>query len=70
MDTYILIYLKWITSKDLLYSTWNFAQCYLAVWMGGEFGEEQIHVHVFLSLYSAVHLKISNSVNWLYPNTN
>ena len=54
---YILIYLKWITSEDLLYRTWNFAQCYLAAWMGGEFGGEWILVHVSLSL-SAVHLKI------------
>ena len=26
MDMYTL-YLKWITSKDFLYSTWNSAQC-------------------------------------------
>ena len=25
---YTLLYLKWITNKDLLYSTWNSAQCY------------------------------------------
>ena len=24
--------------KNLLYSTWNSAQCYMAAWMGGEFG--------------------------------
>ena len=33
-----LLYLKWITNKDLLYSTWNSAQCCVAAWMGGEFG--------------------------------
>ena len=33
-------------NKDLLYSTWNSAQCYVAVWMGGEFGGEWIHVYV------------------------
>ena len=32
--------LKWITSKDLLYSTGNSAQCYVAAWMRGEFGGE------------------------------
>ena len=31
-----LLYLKWITNKDLLYSTRNSAQCYVAAWMGGE----------------------------------
>ena len=39
MDMYTLLYVKWITNKDLLYSTWNSAQCYVAAWMGGEFGE-------------------------------
>ena len=41
-----LQYLKWITNKDLLYSTGNSAQCYVAAWMGGEFGEEGIYVYV------------------------
>ena len=40
MDLYTVLYLKWITNKDLLYSTWNFAQCYVAACVGGEFGEE------------------------------
>ena len=31
---YTLLYLKWITNKHLLYSTWNSAQCYVAAWMG------------------------------------
>ena len=35
---------KWITNKDLLYSTGNSAQCYVAAWMGGEFGREGIRV--------------------------
>ena len=26
MDIYTLLYLKWITNKVLLYSTWNSAQ--------------------------------------------
>ena len=32
---YALLYLKWVTNKDLLYNTWNSAQCYVTVWMGG-----------------------------------
>ena len=31
---YTLLYLKWITNKDLLYSTWNSAKCYVPAWMG------------------------------------
>ena len=39
MDRYTLLYKKWITSKGLLYSTGNSAQCYLVAWMGGNLGE-------------------------------
>ena len=60
MDMYTLLYLKWITSGDLLYNTWNSAQCYMAAWMGGEFGGEWIHVYVWLSPFT-VHLKLSQN---------
>ena len=42
MDTYTLLHLKWITKKDLLYSTWDSAQCYVAAWMRGEFVGESV----------------------------
>ena len=58
MDTYTWLYLKWITNKDLLYSTGDSVQCYVAAWMGGEFGRKWIHVYVGLSLFVA-HLKLS-----------
>ena len=37
---YTLLYSKWMTNNDLLYSTWNSTQCYMAAWMGGVFGGE------------------------------
>ena len=43
IDMYTPLYLKWITSKDLLYRAGNSAQCYVAAWMGGEPGGEWIH---------------------------
>jgi len=46
MDMHTRLYLKWITNRDLTYSTGNSAQCYVAAWMGGEFEEEWIHVYV------------------------
>ena len=49
MGKYTLLYLKWITNKDLLYSTGSFAQCYVAAWVGGEFGG-RTHVYTF-SIY-------------------
>ena len=45
MDMKTQIYLKWIANKDLLYSSRNSAQCYMAAWMGGEFGGGWIHVY-------------------------
>ena len=55
---YTLLHLKWITNQDLLYSTWNSAQCYVPAWMGERFGGEWIYVCVLLSPF-AVHLKLS-----------
>jgi len=31
---------KWLTNKDLPYTTGNSAQCYVAAWMGGDFEGE------------------------------
>ena len=58
MDT--LLYLKWKTNEDLLYSTWNS----VAGLMGGTFGREWIHVYVRLSPL-AVHLRLPQLANWL-----
>ena len=48
MGMYTMLYLKQITNKDLLYSIWNSAQCYVAVWMRGEFGEDG---YMYLYMY-------------------
>ena len=58
MDVYRLQCLKWVTSKDLLFSPGNSAQGYVVAWMGGEFGGEWIHVYVWLSPL-AVRLNLS-----------
>ena len=55
---YTLLYLKWITNEDLLYSTGSSAKCYVAAWRGGEFEVEWIHVYVWLSPF-AVDLELS-----------
>ena len=64
--TSTLLYLKWIINKDLLYSTGDFAQCYAAAWMGGEFAAEWMHVYVWLSPL-AVHLKYHIITSLLTP---
>ena len=61
---YTLLHSKWITSKDLLYSTGNSARCYVAAWMEGEFGGGWLHVYVWLSPF-AVHWNHHNIVNRL-----
>ena len=65
---YTLLYLKWITNKDAVHSTVTSAQHYVAAWMEGEFRGGRIHVYIWLSTF-AVHLKLSQHVNRLCPNT-
>ena len=50
MDMCTLLYLKWITNKDLLYNAGISAQCYVATWMRGEFGGEWMHICMSKSL--------------------
>ena len=58
MDMYTLLYLKRITNKVLLYSTWNSAYCYVAGWIGGEFEGEWIDAYLKLNPF-AIQLKLS-----------
>ena len=51
MDMYTLLYLKWITNKDLLSSTGNSAQCDVAAWMEGSLGEMDSYVCLAESLH-------------------
>ena len=51
---YWLLYLKWISNKNLLYSKWNYAQCYVPARMGAGVGGELIHVYVCESLYCSL----------------
>ena len=52
MDLYTLLYLKWITSKDLPYSTWNTAQ-YVVAWVGGVWGRVDMCMCMAESLRSS-----------------
>ena len=53
-DMYTLLYLKWMTNKDLQYSRGNCAQCYVAVWMEGVLGE-----HGYVYTYGWVPLLVT-----------
>ena len=59
MDMYTQPYLKWITSKDLLNTTWNSATVKWQPGWEGEFEGECIYVCVYMWLSPfAVHLKL------------
>ena len=58
INTYALLYIKQITSKDLLYSTGNSTQYSLITYKGKESEKEQIYVYVKLNHF-AVHLKLT-----------
>ena len=66
MDMDTLMYLKWRTNKDLLYSTENSAQCHVAAWMGAGFRGEWTHVYVCLSPF-AVYPKLSQHCELATP---
>ena len=64
IDMYTLVYLKWITNKNLLYSTGNYIQYPLINHNGKEY--EKVHTQLN---HFAVHQK-HNIVNQLYFNKN
>ena len=56
MDVYTLLYSKWITDRAYCMAQGPLLK---VMWQpGGEFGEEWIHVYVWLSPF-AVHLRLS-----------
>ena len=71
MDTDTLLDFTWRTSKDLLDSTGDSAQCHIAAWIGGEFGEQWLHIYVYMpeSLCCPPETITTLFVNWLYSNT-
>ena len=56
---YTLLYLKWITNKDLLYSTGKSAQCHVVACRGGGFGENG---------YMCMSGWVSSLFTWNYHN--
>ena len=58
IDIYTLLYIKYITKKDLLYNTGNTTQHSVVTYMGKEFGKEWIYVYGWLNHF-ALHLKLT-----------
>ena len=57
MDRYTFLYFKWITNKNLLYSTGNSAQCYVAAWVKEKFIGKWIHIYLWPSPF-VIHLRL------------
>ena len=73
MDMDTLLYLKWITKKNWLCIIWNTAQCYVATWLGGEFGGEEymcvcVCVCVYIYIYIYIYIYMAVSI-WFSPET-
>ena len=69
MGTYTLLCLTCVTNKDLFYSTWNAAQCYVAAWMGGKLGRMDTCICMTESLCCSPVTIRTWFVNRLYHNT-
>ena len=69
MLMYTQLYFKWITNKDLLHSSWNSVQCYVAAWKGGEFQGTGYSVYVWLNSFTSLATVTTLFVNQVYPST-
>ena len=47
INIYILLYIKWINNKDLLYSTGNYTQ-YLIITYNGNESEKEYNVYMYI----------------------
>ena len=45
INTHILLYIRWITNKDLLYSTGNSTQYFVITYMGKE--SEKMNIYIY-----------------------
>ena len=70
MDMYTLLYLKWITNKDLLGSTWNPCSMLCGSLDGkGVWERMDTCIGKAESLYYSPGIITTWFVNWIYPNT-
>ena len=66
-NIYTRLYLKWMTNKALLCSTWNSAQCYVAAWMAlGVWGRKDKCIYMAGSLRGLLETVTTFFVNQLY----
>ena len=47
---YTLLYIKYITNKDLLYSTWNYVQCLIIIYNGDSKRDTDVQISLMDSV--------------------
>ena len=74
IDMYILLYLKWITNKDLLYSTGNYTPYFVLTYKGKESEYICIYTHTHIciteSLCCTPEINTTLSINFTSINKN
>ena len=58
VDKYILLYIKWITNKDLLDNTWNSTHYSVMTCMGKE-SKKRVDICIYKLIPLSAHLKLT-----------
>lgn len=64
---YTLLYLKGLNPTRTYYTKGHSAQCYVAVWLGWEFGERK-DMYICMSESLCHPIRNYHIINWLYAN--
>ena len=51
INTCTLLYIKWVTNKDLLYSIGNYTQHFVIIYEGRESVREYIYIYIYIYVY-------------------
>ena len=57
-DRHTLLYIKQITSKNLLYTPGNYTQCFIIAYNGKESGKEYIHIYILFQILFWIHIHV------------
>ena len=72
IDTYtlLILFIKWITNKNLLYSTRNSIQCCVVTKLRRKFKREGIYIYIYMYIYMADSLHCTLGTEQLDSNKN
>ena len=70
IDMYTLLYLKWITNKDLLYSTGNYTLYFVISYKGKESEKEYIFLKYIYYIYNIYYIYYILCIIYMYEPLN